>query len=81
MLPDGANTTGYPAWKDLLHLGAALSGASASFDGNGVALRIGVAEGDQTASGLIPGFGQLTGAYQGEGVRPEWLGMGRQQQN
>jgi phospholipid/cholesterol/gamma-HCH transport system substrate-binding protein len=76
VLQDGANTTGYPAWKDLLHLGAALSGASASFDGNGVALRIGVAEGDQTASGLIPGFGQLTGAYQGEGVRPAWLGYG-----
>lgn len=76
VLQDGANTSGYPAWEDLLHLGAALSGASASFDGNGVALRIGVAEGDQTASGLIPGFGQLTGIYQGEGVRPEWLGYG-----
>lgn len=73
---DGANTSGYPAWKDLLHLGAALSGASASFDGNGVALRIGVAEGDQSGSGLIPGFGQLFGKYQGEGVRPTWLGYG-----
>jgi virulence factor Mce-like protein len=76
VIADGANTSGYPAWKDLLHLGAALSGASASFDGNGVALRIGLAEGDQTASGLIPGFGQLTGTYQHEGVRPEWLGYG-----
>jgi virulence factor Mce-like protein len=76
VLQDGANTTGYPAWKDLLHLTAALSGASASFDGNGVALRIGVAEGDQSASGLIPGFGQLTGSYQAEGVRPAWLGYG-----
>lgn len=76
VLKDGPNTSGYPAWKDLLHLAAALSGASASFDGNGVALRIGVAEGDQSASGLIPGFGQLTGAYQGEGVRPQWLGYG-----
>jgi phospholipid/cholesterol/gamma-HCH transport system substrate-binding protein len=76
VLKDGPNTSGYPAWKDLLHLGAALSGASASFDGNGVALRIGVAEGSQTAQGLVPGFGQLTGKYEGEGVRPEWLGYG-----
>jgi virulence factor Mce-like protein len=76
VLKDGSNTTGYPAWADLLHLGSALSGASASFDGNGVALRIGVAEGDQTASGLLPGFGQLTGKYQGEGVQPQWLGYG-----
>jgi len=76
VLQDGANTSGYPAWKDLLHLGAALSGASASFDGNGVALRIGVAEGNQSGSGLIPGFGDLAGGYQGEGVRPHWLGYG-----
>jgi phospholipid/cholesterol/gamma-HCH transport system substrate-binding protein len=74
-LQDGANTTGYSAWKDLLHLGAALSGASASFDGNGSALRIGVAEGSASAA-VIPGFGQLTESYQGEGVRPEWLGYG-----
>ena len=76
VLADGANSTGYPAWKDLLHLGAALSGASASFDANGVALRIGLAEGDQDMSGLLPGFGSFSGGYQGEGVRPHWLGYG-----
>jgi phospholipid/cholesterol/gamma-HCH transport system substrate-binding protein len=76
VLQDGANTSNYPAWKDLLHLGAALSGGSASFDGNGVSLRIGTAEGSFTASSLLSGFGEATGRYQGEGVRPKWLGYG-----
>jgi len=75
-LQDGADTSGYPAWKDLLHLAASLSGASASFDGNGIGLRIGVAEGAQTLAEILPGFGQVLTTDQPLGLRPRWLGYG-----
>jgi len=76
VLQDGANTSGYPAWKDLLHLAASLSGASASFDGNGIGLRIGVAEGAQTLAEILPGLGQVLTTDQPLGLRPRWLGYG-----
>ena len=76
VLQDGANTSGYSAWKDLLHLAASLSGASASFDGNGISLRIGTAEGAQTLAETLPGFGQVLTSDEPLGLRPRWLGYG-----
>lgn len=77
-IPDGPNTTGYPIWKDTLHLGANLLGASAGFDGNGGTLRLGLSEGANVLQEHIPGIGELIGMGQIEGVNPLWLGAGVQ---
>lgn len=79
-IPDGPNTTGYPIWKDGLHLGANLLGASAGFDGNGGTLRLGLSEGVNALQEHIPGIGELIGQGQIEGVNPIWLGAGVQPQ-
>jgi phospholipid/cholesterol/gamma-HCH transport system substrate-binding protein len=76
-LQDGSNSTGDPAWLDLLHGATGVTSVTGGFDGNGVALRIGLTVGPSVLGGILPGFGQLT-AFGApiEGVRPTWLGYG-----
>ncbi len=76
-LPDGRHSTGRPAWQDLLHMAAALTGPSPGFDGNGGTLRISLAEGANAVRGLLPGIGPVVSAANLEGVRPVWLGAGK----
>jgi hypothetical protein len=75
-LSDGSQSTGAPAWLDLLHAGTGLSGVSSDFDANGVALRAGGTAGDQTLTASVPALGSLVGAVSDgvEGVDPQWLG-------
>jgi phospholipid/cholesterol/gamma-HCH transport system substrate-binding protein len=75
-VPDGALSTDRPVWQDALHLGAGLAGGSPNYDGNGVTIRVGVAEGAQAAGGLLPGIGQISASIGLGGVRPTWLGYG-----
>jgi virulence factor Mce-like protein len=75
-VPDGKLSTGRPAWQDLLHMAAALTGTSPGFDGNGGTLRISVAEGANAMRGFLPGLGQVVSPANLEGVRPTWLGYG-----
>jgi hypothetical protein len=76
-LQDGSLSTGDPAWLDLLHAATGVTSITGGFDGNGVAIRIGVAQGPGLLAGILPGFGQVTvlGAPI-QGVRPTWLGYG-----
>lgn len=75
-VPDGATSSGRPAWQDLLHMGANLTQTSPGFDGNGGTLRISIAESENALTGVIPGIGTLVGAGALQGVRPVWLGAG-----
>lgn len=78
-LPDGANSTGDPAWLDILHAFTGVVGFTSAFDGNGVATRTGVTQGEGTLTGVSPLTGQLA-AIDGppvRGVRPVWLGYGK----
>jgi hypothetical protein len=75
-LPDGRLSSGRPAWQDLLHMAAALTGTSPGFDGNGGTLRISIAEGANAVRGLLPGVGPIVSSANLEGVRPRWLGPG-----
>ena len=76
-VPDGHLTTGDPAWLDLLHAATAITSVEGGFDGNGSALRAGLAEGASTVSGVLPGVGQVAGfAPSFVGLRPTWLGFG-----
>lgn len=75
-LPDGRLSSGRPAWQDLLHMAAALTGTSPGFDGNGGTLRISIAEGANAVRGLLPGLGPIVSSANLEGVRPRWLGPG-----
>ncbi|MCW3016657.1 MAG: hypothetical protein JWO02_3749, partial [Solirubrobacterales bacterium] len=78
VVPDGANTTGDPAWLDFLHLTASLAGASSSFDANGNSVRLGITQSNQTLTGLVPGLGQVVGAgATPQGINPRWLGYGK----
>lgn len=74
-LQDGPDTTGDPAYLDLLHAVAGLVAASGGFDGNGRAVRLGVTEGGSIVQGTIPALGAFAG-YAPEllGARPEFLG-------
>lgn len=76
-VPDGRLSSGRPAWQDLLHMAAALTGTSPGFDGNGGTLRISLAEGANAVRGLLPGVGPVVSAANLEGVRPVWLGPGK----
>lgn len=76
VLQDGANSTGRPAWQDLMHMAAGLAGASEGFDGDGSAIRLGVAEGSEVLGEFVPSLGQIAGSFQGLGIRPTWLGSG-----
>jgi len=76
-LSDGATSSGRPAWQDLVHAAANLAATAAGFDGNGTTLRLGLTEGDQAVTALIPGLGNIVGiSPKIEGVRPQWLGYG-----
>lgn len=75
-LPDGPLSTGRPAWQDMLHMAAALTGTSPGFDGNGGTLRLGLAEGPGAIRAVLPGVGPLLSTANIEGVRPAWLGYG-----
>lgn len=78
-LQDGVHTTGDPAWLDILHAFTGVVGFTAAFDGNGVATRTGVTQGEATLTGVSPLTGQLA-AVDGppvRGVRPVWLGYGK----
>jgi phospholipid/cholesterol/gamma-HCH transport system substrate-binding protein len=76
-IQDGPNTTNDPVWLDMLHAVTGTTGLVPGFDGNGVALRLGIAEGPSTIRGVIPGIGQIAGIGPDIlGVRPTWLGSG-----
>jgi virulence factor Mce-like protein len=76
-LKDGSNSTGDPAYLDLVHAFTGATSISGGFDGNGVAIRSGIASGASSISGLIPGLGYVAGGGpQIQGVRPTWLGYG-----
>ncbi|WP_249011216.1 MlaD family protein [Conexibacter sp. DBS9H8] len=75
-VPDGRLSTGRPAWQDLLHMAAGLSGVSPGFDANGGTLRIGLTESAQALEGFIPGIGKVVGLGAIQGVDPTWLGYG-----
>jgi ABC-type transporter Mla subunit MlaD len=74
--PDGALSTGYPIWLDLIHTATALAGTSPAFDGNGTTIRLGVTSGEGQLHGFLPGIGQVQATQQVSGVRPTWLGLG-----
>jgi hypothetical protein len=78
VVPAKVDGSGRPAWQDLVHLGAALAGASPDFDGNGTTIRLGVNESELSLTSFVPGLGKLlgTGANGMEGVQPEPLGPG-----
>ncbi|MDX6640979.1 MAG: phospholipid/cholesterol/gamma-HCH transport system substrate-binding protein [Solirubrobacteraceae bacterium] len=78
-VPDGALSTGRPAWQDLAHLLPGIASAAQNFDGNGYALRYQSGTGPQVLSaGSLSGAGALTGAQPGGspigGARPVWNG-------
>lgn len=79
-VPDGKLSSGRPAWHDMLHMAAALTGTSPGFDGNGGTLRLGIAEGPNAIRATVPGLGPLLSRANLEGVRPAWLGYGVQPQ-
>jgi virulence factor Mce-like protein len=78
VVPAKVDGSGRPAWQDLVHLGAALAGASPDFDGNGTTIRLGVTENELSLTSIVPGLGQLIGVGTNgmEGVQPEPLGPG-----
>jgi hypothetical protein len=61
-VPDGPLSTGRPVWQDLLHFGAALASFSNTFDGNGIALRLGTQFSEVGLTAQLPGGGKLYGA-------------------
>lgn len=78
-VPDGALSTGRPAWQDLAHLLPGIASAAQDFDGNGYALRYQAGAGPQALSaGSLAGAGMLTGAQPTgsplAGARPVWTG-------
>jgi virulence factor Mce-like protein len=77
-IADGPNTTGDPAWLDLLHAFTGFTSASTSFDGNAGTFRAGLAQGANVVNAVIPGIGKLVGQVSPgiQGVRPAWLGYG-----
>lgn len=76
-IKDGPHTTNDPVWLDMLHGVTGSTGLVPGFDGNGVALRLGLAEGPSTIRAVIPGLGQVAGTSPDIlGVRPTWLGYG-----
>jgi phospholipid/cholesterol/gamma-HCH transport system substrate-binding protein len=76
-IQDGKQTTGDPAWLDLLHAITGFTSASTSYDGNGGTFRAGLAFGPTALQGIIPGLGPVVGRFTPvEGIRPVWLGYG-----
>ena len=76
-LQDGSNSTGDPAWLDLMHTFTSITSLDGGFDGNGSAIRAGITVGASTIAGILPGVGAVAGiAPSLLGVRPTWLGYG-----
>ncbi|MEA2171286.1 MAG: phospholipid/cholesterol/gamma-HCH transport system substrate-binding protein, partial [Solirubrobacteraceae bacterium] len=76
-VPDGALSTGRPAWQDLAHSFVGISSAAQNFDGNGYAVRFQAGVGETSiGTGAVPGLGTLTGlaAAPITGSTPRWLG-------
>ncbi|MCK9249799.1 MAG: MlaD family protein [Solirubrobacteraceae bacterium] len=75
-VPDGRFTVDQPAWLELLHAAASLTGGSPAFDGNGATFRAGLGIGTSVMHGALPGIGQVVSSFDHEleGVRPVWLG-------
>ncbi|MEA2348731.1 MAG: phospholipid/cholesterol/gamma-HCH transport system substrate-binding protein [Thermoleophilaceae bacterium] len=76
-IPDGETSSGRPVWQDLMHMGSNLTQTSPGFDGNGGTLRISIAESENSLAGVFPGIGELSGQGDIQGVRPVWLGYGK----
>jgi phospholipid/cholesterol/gamma-HCH transport system substrate-binding protein len=75
-VPDGALSTGDPAWLDLFHATASFASVTGGFDGNGAAIRFGFTGGASSAQGVLPGLGLVDGVGPAiQGVRPPWLGF------
>lgn len=65
-VPDGALSTGRPAWQDFAHSLVGLTSASQNFDANGYAIRYQFGGGPQGFStDSLPGIGTLTGTTTG----------------
>lgn len=81
-LDDGVHSTGDPAWLDMLHAFTAAVGFAAAFDGNGVAVRAGITQGEGTLIGASPATGGVAVADGPpvRGIRPTWLGYGKDPQ-
>jgi ABC-type transporter Mla subunit MlaD len=76
-VPDGVNSTGDPAYLDLVHAFAGLTGFSSAVDGNGGTVRLGITTGDRIVDTIFPGLGQLVARLPNvDGLRPTWLGFG-----
>ncbi|MCK9247997.1 MAG: MlaD family protein [Solirubrobacteraceae bacterium] len=79
-VPDGPLTLEQPAWLELLHAFSGLAAASPAFDANGTTIRAGLAEGDSSLAGVMPGLKDTINILGGDkivGVSPKWLGHGR----
>lgn len=75
-VPDGNLSTGDPAWLDMFHATASIASATGGFDGNGAAVRVGIAGGGGQAQTVLPGLGAVEGVGPTiSGVRPAWLGF------
>lgn len=76
-LEDDANSTGDPAWLDMLHSFAGVTGSASNFDANGVVVRAGVTQGEASLKNVVPGIADAVGGGTDiQGVRPAWLGYG-----
>jgi len=77
-VPDGKLSSGDPAWLDVLHAAANLTGTAPGFDGNGTTFRAALSQGEISLQGLLPGVGQVVTSLTNEetGMRPIWLGNG-----
>jgi virulence factor Mce-like protein len=82
-VPDGALSTGRPAWQDFVHFLPGIAGASGDFDANGPYTRVLAALGTNTLSlgglGKPPLLGSLVGTAPPGGTsilgaRPAWVG-------
>lgn len=73
--PDGRLSSGEPVWKDLLHSLANFAGFSNTFDGNGIALRLGTEMSEIGLTTQLEDGTKLYGAGQISGRRP--LGLPR----
>ncbi|MGE4426161.1 MAG: MlaD family protein [Solirubrobacteraceae bacterium] len=78
-LQDGPLTTGDPVWLEALHAASNLATGSQGFDANGTTFRVGLGQGEQLVTGLIPGGAELSSMVSGgmTGVSPVPLPPGR----
>jgi hypothetical protein len=77
-VPDGALSTGEPAYRELLYGLVGLASASQNFDGNGPAVRYHAGFGDNVVTtGVLPNLGESLVGLTSEpilGSRPRWTG-------